>query len=93
MPRVSQTFEISGDTVKCLYNESRDVDVRDLGEIVKARKISDVKFDPKTQTWTAIDRKSKKVIARDKSRKTCVEKEHAYYEKKIAGGKPPWARA
>jgi len=91
MPKISQTFVIEGDVVKCLYNEAQDVDVRKLGDIVRAEKISDVRFDTKTQTWIAVDRKTGKTIARDRSRKKCVEKEHAFYEGMIAAGKPPWS--
>lgn len=85
----TQTLVFDGDTVKAMYSEG-GFDVRRLGPITHARKVSDVKFEPKSQEWVAIDRKSKKVIARDKSRKGCVKKEHAHYEKEIARGKPPW---
>ena len=85
------SIAIEGDVVHALYQEG-PVDVREIGAITKAEKISDVKFDPRLQSWTAVDRKTGKVIARDRSRKTCVEKEHAYYEREIARGRAPWDR-
>lgn len=90
MPKFSQTFIIDGDHIESLYSEVKGVDVRKLGTIKKAKKISDVKFNPKTQKWEAIDRKTKKVIAKDKSRSECVRKEHVYYEREIANGQIPW---
>jgi hypothetical protein len=88
--RETQTLVIEGGTVKAMYTETGPIDVRMLGDIKKAKKVSDVKFDPKMQSWVAIDRKSKKVVAKDRSRAGCVLKEHAHYEKEISRGKPPW---
>lgn len=76
--------------VKAMYSEGTRSMVRRLGTITRAKKVSDVEFDPKTQTWVAIDRKSRKVVARDESRKACVREEHAHYEKEISKGRPPW---
>lgn len=87
-----QTLVIEGDQINALYTEKIGLDVRQMGRITKAEKISDVKFNPKTQRWEAIDRKTKKVVATDKSRTGCVEKEHAYYDRRIAKGKYPWSR-
>jgi hypothetical protein len=87
----SLTLVIDGSgNVRSMYSEETALLLEKLGPIQSAKKVSDVKFDPKTQTWVAIDRKSRKVVARDVSRKGCVRKEHAHYEKEIARGKPPW---
>lgn len=88
--KTTQTLVISGDGVKAMYSEAGLFDVRKIGEIKRAKKVSDVKFDASTQKWVAIDRKSRKVVAMDRSRKVCVQKEHAHYEKLIAKGKYPW---
>lgn len=50
-----------------------------------------MKFDLRRQEWIAVDRRTGKVIARDKSRKACVQKEHDHYEKNIARGNYPWS--
>ncbi len=65
------------------------MDVREVGDIIASDKISDVKFNTKTQLWEAIDRKTLKVVATDRSRTGCVRKEHAYYESEIAQGRIP----
>lgn len=85
-----QTFVIDGDRVEALYNEEVGMDVRIAGKIRRAEKISDVKFDAASQKWIAVDRRTRKIIARDKSRKRCVQKEHAYYEREITRGRIPW---
>ena len=90
MTEFSQTFIIDGDKVECLYTEVEGLDVRKLGRIKKAKKISDVKFHAGEQQWHAIDRKTGKIIARDPSRSECVRKEHQYYEREIAEGRIPW---
>lgn len=88
MNELSQSFIIEGDRVEALYNE--EVDVRLLGEIIRAEKISDIRFDPERQEWTAVDRKTGRTIARDRSRSECVRKEHAFYEREISEGRIPW---
>jgi hypothetical protein len=91
MKKRTQTLVIDDSgNVKAMYSEETGSMLRSSGTIVRAKKVSDVKFDPKTQAWVAIDRKSRKVVARDASRKECVRKEHAHYEKEIARGNPPW---
>lgn len=91
---VVQTFIISkkDGSIKALYVEGARFDMRKIGRILKARKISDVKFNEKTQLWEAVDRKSGKVIASARTRKGCVEAEHLHYEKQISKGKYPWKR-
>lgn len=90
--RAVQTIVISGDTVRAMYTEDDEIDVRSFGTITIAKKVSDVKFNPKRQLWEAIDRKTKKVVASDPSRPGCVKKEHAYYERRILAGKYPWKK-
>lgn len=87
----TQSFVIQGSTIRSMYLESGGVDVRTLGPI-QATKVSDVKFNQKSQLWEAIDRKSKKVVARHKSRKKCVQLEHQHYDLGISKGKYPWKR-
>jgi hypothetical protein len=89
--RRSQSFVIDGANVKALYSEE-GLDVRSLGQLRQARKISDVRFNPKLQLWQAIDRRTRKVIASDRSRKGCVRKEHQHYDRDISKGKFPWRR-
>lgn len=91
--KVSQTLIIDPENgaVTALYNESVGLDVRKLGRISRAEKISDVAFNTKTQLWEAVDRKSGKVIAADASRKKCVRMEHVYYEAEIKKGRMPWS--
>jgi len=74
--------------VNCMYSEETGAHFH--GTVKEAEKVSDVKFDSASQEWVALDRKTKEVIARDPSRKACVQKEHAYYENKIADGDFPW---
>jgi hypothetical protein len=88
----TQTFVIEDGVVRCMYTEG-GIDVSGLGRIRKAKKVSDVKFDAKTQTWVAVDRRTRKIVARDASRKECVRKEHQHYDRGISKGKLPWKQA
>lgn len=88
--KTTQTLVIEGDTVKAMYIEGACIDIREVGTIDLAKKVSDVKFDAKSQEWIAVDRKTRRVVARDPSRAGCVTKEHAYYEARIISGKYPW---
>lgn len=88
--KTQQTIVIDGDTVCAMYSEDSFFDVRDIGIIEEAKKVSDVIFNAKKQRWEAIDRKTRRVVAHDPSRKGCVSKEHAYYEARISAGKYPW---
>lgn len=89
--RKVQSYEISGSEVTALHSED-GFDLKALGPIVKAEKISDVRFNVKRQMWEAVDRKTGRVIARDASRSACVALEHDHYEKMISAGKIPWRR-
>lgn len=86
----TQTFVIQGSTVRSMYLESGGVDIRSLGPIKEAKKVSDVKFNQRTQKWEAIDRRSKRVVVSHRSRKTCVRLEHQHYDRGISQGKCPW---
>lgn len=78
--------------ISCLYYDGDRSLFRMMGRMVRAKKISDVRFSPDKQRWEAVDRKTRKVIAFDAARKRCVEKEHDFYERMIARGVIPWER-
>lgn len=90
MKKTTQTFVLEGANVKAMYSESGGIDVRSLGRIKQARKVSDVRFNRRTQEWEAIDRRTKLVVVSHPSRKECVRLEHQHYDRGISKGKFPW---
>ncbi len=45
------------------------------------KRLSNVEFNGNTQVWEATDLSTNKIIASAKTRKECLKKEVAYYEK------------
>ena len=90
--RKVRSYVIEGGTVTCMYSDEDRALLGKTGKIIRAEKISDLRFNPTRQKWEAVDRKTKKVIASDATRKGCVRKEHDHYERMIARGVIPWER-
>jgi len=88
--RLIQALVLRGDSIYCMYTEKPGIDVRKYGDVKRAVKVSDVVFNAKKQRWEAIDRKTKKIVAKNKSRAECVAAEHAHYVLMIAEGRFPW---
>ena len=90
--RKVRSFVIENGTVTCLYSDEDRKILGKVGRTTKAEKISDVRFNARTQKWEAVDRKTKKVIATHATRAGCVRGEHEYYEGLISRGIIPWER-
>ena len=90
--RLVGTAVISGDILRKMYEEAPSgIDLRKFGEIQRCVKVSDVVFNVYDQEWIAVDRVTKKIVARDETRKGCVRKEHVYYSKRVSRSRFPRA--
>lgn len=75
-------------TLRCMFSE--DIGEHLRGGIVRAEKVSDVRFDTVAQEWIAVDRGTGATVARHATRAGCVALEHAYYDGQISSGDFPW---